>query len=55
MQSQEVVCGGFHLSGSIGASVCGGRSQSMTLEVTWRNGKRSVVRDVKPNRIYEVD
>jgi hypothetical protein len=27
----------------------------MTLEVTWRNGKRSVVRDVKPNRIYEIN
>ncbi len=56
MQSQEVVCGGFHLSGSDPERVfAAGRSQSMTLEVTWRNGKRSVVRDVKPNRIYEVD
>ena len=32
-----------------------GRSQSMTIEVTWRNGRQSVVRDVKPNRIYEID
>ena len=27
----------------------------MTLEVTWRNGKQSMVQDVKPNRIYEID
>ena len=27
----------------------------MTIEVTWRNGRQSVVRDVKPNRIYEID
>ena len=27
----------------------------MTLEVTWRNGKQSVIREVKPNRIYEID
>ena len=56
MQSQEVVCGGMYLSGSDPERVfAAGGSQSMTLEVTWRNGKRSVVRDVKPNRIYEID
>ena len=27
----------------------------MTIEVTWRNGRQSIVRDVKPNRIYEID
>ena len=56
MQSQEVVCGGMYLSGSDPERVfAAGQSQSMTLEVTWRNGKQSVVRDVKPNRIYEID
>jgi hypothetical protein len=56
MQSQEVICGGIHLSGSDPERVfAAGKSESMTLEVTWRNGKRSVVRDVKPNRIYEIN
>ena len=45
-QSQEVVCGGLYLSGSDPERViAAGRSQTMTIEVTWRNGKRSVVRE----------
>ena len=56
MQSQEVACGGMYLSGSDPERVfAAGKSQNMTIEVTWRNGKQSVVRDVKPNRIYEMD
>jgi hypothetical protein len=56
MQSQEVVCGGMYLSGSDPERVfAAGRSQSMTIEVTWRNGRQSMVRDVKPDRIYEID
>ena len=56
MQSQEAACGGFIFPGSDPLRVfAAGRSQSMTLEVTWRSGKKSVVRDVKPNRIYEID
>ena len=56
MQSQEVACGGLYLSGSDPLRVfAAGKSQNMTLEVTWRSGRKSVVHDVKPNRIYEVD
>ena len=45
MQSQEVACGGIYLSGSDpGRVFAAGKSQSMTLEVTWRDGKQSVVR-----------
>ncbi len=56
MQSQEVACGGMYLSGSDPERVfAAGKSESLTLEVTWRNGKQSVVRDVKPNRVYEID
>ena len=56
MQSQEVACGGLYLSGSDPERVfAAGKSRNMTLEVTWRNGSRSVVHDVKPNRIYEID
>ena len=56
MQSQEVACGGLYLSGSDPERVfAAGQSQSMKLEVTWRNGKQSIIQDVKPNRIYEID
>jgi hypothetical protein len=54
-QSQEVVCGGQYLSGSDPERVfAAGHSQAMTLEVTWRNGRQSVIRGVQPNRLYEV-
>jgi hypothetical protein len=56
VQSQEVACGGLYLSGSDPERVfAAGKSGNMTLEVTWRSGRQSVVRDVKPNRIYEID
>ena len=56
MQSQEVTCGGLYLSGSDALRVfAAGKSGSLTIEVTWRSGKRSVVRDAKPNRIYEIE
>jgi hypothetical protein len=56
MQSQEVACGGLYLSGSDPERVfAAGKSESMRIEVTWRNGKQSAVQDVKPNRIYEID
>ena len=56
MQSQEVACGGLYLSGSDPLRVfAAGKSQSMTLEVTWRSGRQSIVHDVKPNCIYEID
>ena len=56
MQSQEAACGGLYLSGSDPLRVfAAGQSQNMTIGVTWRNGRKSVVGDVKPNRIYEID
>jgi hypothetical protein len=32
-----------------------GTSTNLTIEVNWRSGKRSVVRDCRPNQIYEID
>jgi hypothetical protein len=56
MQSAEVKSGGLYLSGSDPARVfAAGQSQSMALEVTWRSGKVSTVREVRPNRIYELE
>ena len=57
VQSQEVICGGRYMSGSDPMLVfaAGNAPGRMTLEVNWRGGKASLVRDVKPNRIYEID
>jgi hypothetical protein len=55
-QTQEVICGGRYESGSEPLLVFGsGQSSEMTLQVTWRNGSKSVVKDVKANRLYEID
>lgn len=55
-QQREVYAGGHYLSGTDPLQVFApGSSSSMTLEVTWRNGTRSVVKDVKPGRVYELD
>lgn len=56
MQSQEVISGGRYMSGSDPelAFAAGGTNREMTLEVTWRSGKQSVVPGVQSNRIYEI-
>ena len=57
LQSQEVVSGGRYMAGSDAEAVFapGKVAEGMTLEVSWRNGKRSVVNGVKANRLYEID
>jgi len=56
-QSQEMMCGGRYLScdDTIRMFAAGKANNGMSLEVTWRNGTVSLVRDVQPNRIYEID
>ena len=55
-QSQEVHAGGRYLSADDTMRVFAANTgASMTLEVIWRSGKRSVVRGVKANHIYEID
>jgi hypothetical protein len=56
-QSQEMTAGGRYLSGSDAmlAFAAGTARSDMTLQVAWRNGKRSVIRGVRANRVYEVD
>jgi len=56
-QSQEVICGGRYESGSdpLVVFAAGQPKEEMTLEVIWRNGRKSIVKDVKPNRIYQID
>jgi hypothetical protein len=57
VQSQEIVCGGRYLSGDDPMRVfaAGSLTNRLTLEVAWRSGARSVVHDVQPNRLYEID
>ncbi|HEX7861316.1 MAG TPA: VCBS repeat-containing protein [Verrucomicrobiae bacterium] len=55
-QSQEMIAGGRYASSDDSARMfaCGG-SAKMEIEVIWRNGTRSAVKNVLPNHIYEID
>jgi hypothetical protein len=56
-QAQEMICGGRYLSGDQVVRVFAADADSKTpmrLEVRWRNGSRSTVADVLPNRLYEI-
>ena len=57
LQSQEMVCGGRYLSADepVRVFAAGTLTNRLTIEVTWRNGTRSIVADALPNRIYEID
>ena len=55
-QVQEIICGGRYLSGDDTLRMfAAGKGTNMRIEVTWRNGEISVVENIKPNTIYEVD
>jgi len=55
-QSQEIIAGGRYLSSDdpmrVFAASAG--ATNLTIEVTWRDGRKTVVKDARPNRIYEV-
>jgi hypothetical protein len=55
-QDQEMICGGRYLSGDQAMRVfaAGAATNKLTIEVTWRNGTRSVVSNAEPNRVYEI-
>jgi enediyne biosynthesis protein E4 len=55
-QSQEMICGGRYLSSDdfMRTFAAGDPDAELTIDVTWRNGERTVVHNVRPNRIYEV-
>ena len=56
-QSQEMICGGRYLSGDdfVRVFAVGNMTNDLAIEVTWRNGRQSVVRNVRGNRLYEID
>lgn len=55
-QTQEMISGGRYLSCDEAMRVFAcGASTKMRIEVTWRNGARSVVENAEPNCVYEID
>jgi hypothetical protein len=56
-QSQEMISGGRYLSSDDPMRVfaAGTNSNPMRLEVTWRNGKQTVVENVLANHVYEIE
>ena len=57
VQTKEIICGGQYLSGSepLVVFAAANGNNDMTLEVSWRSGKRSLLQHLKANCIYEVD
>jgi hypothetical protein len=54
-QRHEVDAGGMYLSGGdVAWSFAMGTDTSAAITVRWRDGRESVVRDAKPNRLYEI-
>ena len=55
-QSREMTSGGYYLSGSdTQLAFATGKNSLVTIEVTWRDGRRSTLRSVRTNRLYEID
>lgn len=55
-QSREVTSGGYYLSGSDAQLTFAlAKDSAATIEVRWRDGRRSVIRDARANRLYEID
>lgn len=57
VQAQEMICGGRYLSADepVRAFAAGSPTNRLTIEVNWRSGTRSVIRDLPANAIYEID
>ena len=54
-QTQEIIAGGRYLSSDDPMRVfAAGSAQSLTVEVTWRSGFRSLLTNVPPGRVCEV-
>ena len=55
-QQRELTVGGLYLSSSEPLlTFATGTAQAVTIEVDWRDGRRSVIRGAVPNRLYEID
>lgn len=55
VQEREVMAGGLYLSHSdLLQTFAAGTADSVTIEVAWRDGRRTVIRGARPNRLYEI-
>jgi enediyne biosynthesis protein E4 len=56
-QSQEMISGGRFLSSddAIRVFAAGPSSETLTIEVDWRSGRRSVLHPAEPGRLYLID
>jgi enediyne biosynthesis protein E4 len=57
MQTQEIISGGRYLSGDDPMRVfaAGSFTNRLTINVTWRSGRRTKIAGALPNHIYEID
>jgi hypothetical protein len=54
-QEREIVAGGLYLSSSDASlTFATGSAKSVTIQVDWRDGRRSVIDSALPNREYEI-
>ncbi|MEK7403032.1 MAG: FG-GAP-like repeat-containing protein [Gemmatimonadota bacterium] len=55
-QQSEVLAGGLYLSSSdAGLTFATGTANEVTIEVEWRDGRRTTINGARPNRLYEID
>ena len=56
VQQREIIAGGRYLSGSEAVlTFATGKADTVTIEVDWRDGRRTVILDARPNRLYVID
>ena len=56
LQKREITAGGLYMSHSdYEQSFAMGRATTATLVVDWRDGRRTTIKDVRPNRLYEIN
>jgi enediyne biosynthesis protein E4 len=56
LQAQEMICGGRYLScDDTTRTFAAGTATNLTIEVAWRSGRRSLITNALPNRLYEID
>jgi hypothetical protein len=55
IETREIAAGGLYMSHSdYEASLAMGKSDSATLVIDWRDGRRTTMHGIRPNRLYEI-
>src|SRR5947207_7034930 len=56
-QSQEIICGGRYLSSDdfVRTFAAGSATNRLTIDVTWRNGRQSLITNAPANHLFELD